>query len=174
MTLIELGALGEFVGSVAVLFTLIYLAVQIRQNNQQQRHDRLVAVQHGQNKVVGQLLDSSVVRAFAVTAEGDGSATIEDRSKALIWLIQYINHFQIVLEVYRDGEMEKEQYDLWEGFVVSMVACKGIMEWWDVEQGKLAFMPETRDLIELRLNDKETPPKPFNEMWSFFSASSWQ
>ncbi|MDH4049536.1 MAG: hypothetical protein OEW68_09385 [Gammaproteobacteria bacterium] len=32
MTIIELGALGEFLGSIAVLATLIYLAVQIRQN----------------------------------------------------------------------------------------------------------------------------------------------
>ena len=93
---------------------------------------------------------------------------------ALIWLIQYINHFQIVLEAQNNGELEKEQYDLWEGFVVSMVACKGIMEWWDGEQGRLAFMPKTRDLIDLRLNDRANPPKPFNEMWSIFSADTWK
>ena len=34
MTLMELGALGEFLGSIAVLATLIYLAVQLRQNTQ--------------------------------------------------------------------------------------------------------------------------------------------
>ena len=32
MTIFELGALGEFVGSIAVVVTLIYLALQIRQN----------------------------------------------------------------------------------------------------------------------------------------------
>ncbi len=32
MTILELGALGEFVGAFAVLATLIYLAAQIRQN----------------------------------------------------------------------------------------------------------------------------------------------
>lgn len=32
MTIMELGALGEFVGSIAVVITLIYLAMQIRQN----------------------------------------------------------------------------------------------------------------------------------------------
>jgi hypothetical protein len=32
MNLIELGALGEFIGSVAVLITLIYLAIQLRNN----------------------------------------------------------------------------------------------------------------------------------------------
>ncbi len=32
MTIFELGAVGEFVGSIGVVFTLIYLAFQIRQN----------------------------------------------------------------------------------------------------------------------------------------------
>ena len=32
MSISELGSLGEFVGSIAVLATLIYLAMQIRQN----------------------------------------------------------------------------------------------------------------------------------------------
>ena len=173
MTVFELGAVGEFLGSLAVLVTLIYLAVQVRQTNRRQRHERIVSIQHGQNSVVGQLQDSSVVKAFAATAEGDGVATVEDRSKALIWLIQYINHFQIVLEAYRNGELEQEQYDLWEGFVISMVACKGIRDWWDGEQGRMAFMPQTRLLIEARLNDEANPPQPFNEMWSIFSAGCW-
>ncbi len=32
MTILELGALGEFIGSIAVVITLIYLSMQIRQN----------------------------------------------------------------------------------------------------------------------------------------------
>ena len=32
MTIMELGALGELLGSIAVLLTLIYLSAQIRQN----------------------------------------------------------------------------------------------------------------------------------------------
>ena len=32
MSIMELGALGEFVGSIAVVITLIYLALQLKQN----------------------------------------------------------------------------------------------------------------------------------------------
>ena len=35
MTITELGAVGEFVGSIAVLITLIYLAIQVRQTKGQ-------------------------------------------------------------------------------------------------------------------------------------------
>ena len=37
MDIMELGAIGELVGGVAVLVTLVYLALQIRQNTSQVR-----------------------------------------------------------------------------------------------------------------------------------------
>ena len=47
MTIVELGALGEFLGSILTLATLAYLAVQIRQNTAQQKREELVSIQHG-------------------------------------------------------------------------------------------------------------------------------
>ena len=44
MTVTELGAIGETVGGFAVLVTLVYLAAQLRQSNQ---NDRLNALQMG-------------------------------------------------------------------------------------------------------------------------------
>ena len=41
MNIMELGALGEFVGSIGVIVTLVYLAIQIRQNTSQQKQNEL-------------------------------------------------------------------------------------------------------------------------------------
>ena len=174
MTVMELGALGEFVGSIAVIATLIYLALQIRQNTSQQKREETVSIQHGQNKVVAQMQDPSVVRAYARAADGDTPASIADRARAIIWVIQYLNHFQIVFDLHNDGSLDDERYDLWESFAISMVASKGIRAWWDNELGKLAFMPTVRNLIDQKLNDTENPPTPFNQMWEIFSTESWR
>jgi len=37
VTIVELGSLGEFLGSILTLVTLAYLAIQIRQNTAQQK-----------------------------------------------------------------------------------------------------------------------------------------
>ena len=37
MSIVELGAMGEFIGSIAVLCTLLYLTVQVRQSTRQSR-----------------------------------------------------------------------------------------------------------------------------------------
>ena len=39
MSIIELGAIGELVGGVAVIGTLIFIAIQIRQNTHQLREN---------------------------------------------------------------------------------------------------------------------------------------
>jgi len=71
MTITELGALGEFIGSILTIATLIYLATQVRQNTAQQKREESVSIQHGQNSVMAQMQDPLVVRAYARTAEGN-------------------------------------------------------------------------------------------------------
>ncbi len=44
MSIIELGALGEFLGSIGVIATLIYLAIQIRQNTHSMDEGRKLAL----------------------------------------------------------------------------------------------------------------------------------
>jgi len=167
-----IGAVGESLGAIAVLVTLAYLAVQVRQNTAQQKREELVSIQHGQNAVVAQLQDPRVMGGYARTAD-DRSPTIEDRGTCLSFVVQYLNHFQIVHELYRDGSLAEEQYQLWAGFAVAFVAPIGVRRWWDEENGRLAFHSEVRKLIDARLQDSENPPIPITEMWSVFSGDAW-
>jgi hypothetical protein len=61
----------------------------------------------------------------------------------------------------------------WESIAISIVASKGIREWWDAESGGLAFMPKIRSLIDHKLDDKIDPPIPLSKRWAIFSAEAW-
>ncbi len=172
MTISDLGSLGEFLGSILTLATLVYLAIQVRQNTAQQKREELISIQHGQNSVVAQLQDPRILGAFVRGAGGE-SPSIEDLSTAQNWVIQYLNHFQIVHDLHRDGALDEEQYQLWAGFAVAMVAPVGIRHWWEDEEGRLGFHSEIREMIDRRLNDKANPPRPITEMWTMFSPEAW-
>lgn len=172
MSISELGAIGEFVGSILTLVTLVYLATQIRQNTAQQKREELVSVQHGQNAVVGQLTDPRVMGGYVRTA-ADKDPTIEDRGICFSWVVQYINHFQVVHSLYKSGALDDEQYELWAGFAVAIVAPVGVRRWWAEENGRLGFQNEVRDLIDSRLRDEENPVVPLTEMWSQFRGDDW-
>ena len=173
MTISEWGAIADVISSVAVIASLIYLALEIRHNTAQQRREETVSIQHGQNSVIQNMLDPRVVRAYTMTADGDLPVRADDRAVAIVWVIQYINHFQIVCDLYDAGSLPRERFDLWKGFAVSIVASKGIRDWWENENGKLAFMPRVRELIDHELQNVESPPLPFNSMWKIFMTQTW-
>ena len=89
MTVMELGALGEFIGSILMIATLIYLAIQVRQNTARQKRDASVSIQHGQNGVVALLQDPVMARAYARTAEYGLAAPIEDQSRAVNFVLLF-------------------------------------------------------------------------------------
>jgi len=174
MTIMELGAIGEFLGSVVVIVSVIYLAAQVRQNTAQQKREETISIHRGQNEVVAQMMDPAVIRAFALVADGDAPASIEDRARTIMWVILYLNHFQIVYDLHHQGTLDGERYAVWELYAVAIVACKGIRAWWDGESGKLAFTPNMRALIDRRLDDPKIASTPLNEMWSIFGAEAWR
>ena len=138
MTISELGAIGEFFGSILTLVTLVYVAIQIRQNTAQQKREELVSIQHGQNGVIALMQDPRLAEAF-VRVAGDRDPSVEELMRAQNWILQYLNHFQIIQDLYTNGALDEERYQLWAGFAVAMVAPAGIRRWWDEEDGKLAF-----------------------------------
>jgi hypothetical protein len=173
VTITELGAIGEFVGAIVVIATLVYLSIQVRQNTAQQKREETVSVQRGQNDVIRHLMDPEIAGAFIRTADGDIPVSGKDRTMAITFVLLYMNQFQIVYDLYHEGTLDSDRYDLWEGFAVSIVAGKGIQAWWDAEDGRRAFAPEVRDLIDRRLSDTANPGLPISELWSHFRADSW-
>jgi hypothetical protein len=169
-----IGAVGETVGAVAVVVTLIYLAVQIRQSNSQQRREEIVSVQTGQNKLVSQLMEPRVIRALAIMADSQPSAGVADRATAIFYTVQAINHFEIVYDLYHNGSLDEERYQHWEGMFVSVVAIRGVRAWWEEGSGRLCFTAKVRNVIDQKLNDTENPPIPFGAMWEVLSAESWK
>jgi hypothetical protein len=173
MTITELGAIGEFVGAIVVVVTLIFLTRQIRQSTVQQKREETISVQRGQNEIISQFMDPMVGCAYVRTADGDLAVSIEDRMVAITWVLQYLNHFQIVYDLFHDGTLSRERYEIWERFAVGIVAPKGISAWWEEEDGKLAFSQDIRELIDRKLCDRANPPTPMNEHWTHFTTQAW-
>lgn len=118
MNIMELGALGEFVGSIGVIATLVYLAVQISQNNRQIEHNselvqagaeldtaRIVSDWHGVVVQSNELVEiwSHIVDPSPLTAS--------QRSR-LLWLVsQYLFVVEGLYRQHRRGFLSEESWD---------------------------------------------------------------
>jgi hypothetical protein len=126
MTLMELGALGEFVGAIAVVVTLVYLAVQIRQSNQAMREGRRLALAQTYQMRADALQDMLVRAAESehiapVLAKLTGTGYPEDvgslacldpleRARFRLWQIAQQTHWDNMFFQYQQGYLDEEYY----------------------------------------------------------------
>ncbi len=144
MTLEDLGNLGDFIGGIAVIATLIYVAVQIRQNTRQLRQsarDSRSAAFHAAASstanAVARIADSDeMARIFDSGLGGHAlSGSEESRFDALLSL--FFNAYEQLYYLQREAVVEPE---LWE-------ARSHVMLWYLKQPGGLAFWRRRRNVF---------------------------
>ena len=125
MSIIELGALGEFVGAIGVIATLIYLSLQIRHNTRSMEESRRLALAQTyqmradalQNMLVTAAhtdLGSIIVRLTAAGYPQDIRAldilSDEERGRFRQWQIAQQTHWDNMHFQYQQGFLDEEYY----------------------------------------------------------------
>jgi len=126
MTLIELGAIGEFLGSLAVFATLVYLSVQLRQNTRamdeskklalaqtyQMRADALqmMLVHAADSEHIGPIITKLTTAGYPEEIGALDSLSIEDRGRFRQWQIAQQTHWDNMFFQYQQGFIDDEYY----------------------------------------------------------------
>jgi len=118
MTIFELGALGEFVGAIAVVGTLIYLAVQIRQNTSQIRDNVLSLQVNAYQDLINRIADVNKL----VISDGEwASITMKavenpreldsiELSRYMSFLMMLTRHADMAYLQYEKGMLDHERF----------------------------------------------------------------
>jgi hypothetical protein len=126
MTIMELGALGEFVGAIAVVATLAYLAVQIRQNTRsmdeskqlalaqtyQMRADALqnMLVHAADSERIGPIITKLTELGYPEDATSLDQLTPLERGRFRQWQIAQQTHWDNMFFQYQQGFLDEEYY----------------------------------------------------------------
>ena len=126
MTIIELGALGEFLGSIAVLATLVYLSVQIRQNTRsmgeskklalaqtyQMRSDALqmMLVQAADSEHIGPIISKLTGAGYPEDIGALEQLSKVERQRFRLWQIAQETHWDNMFFQYQQGFIDEEYY----------------------------------------------------------------
>jgi hypothetical protein len=147
LTLDALGNIGDFIGGIGVVVTLIYLAGQIRQNTQSVR----VSAYHAAQRDVADVLDSvasdpELTRIFFDGNQDYDSLSREDRRRYALCITSLLRKLENILHQTRLGTLERAQ---WEGLFSEfrrIFGQPGTRAWW--VRGRSAFNRELQDFIE--------------------------
>ena len=147
MTLQDLANLGEVIGAIAVIISLIYLAVQIRENTQAMRRAATQDIHRSLNEQARCLVESPDLAAlFFKASQRPSELTGEENFRFQMLLTYVLSNFELALEYYREGLLGN---DMIEGYVQGirpLFENPLVAEWWEAE-GQGTFSPELRDLF---------------------------
>ena len=149
-----LGNLGDFVGGIAVIATLVYLAMQVRQNTQLLRANALSA-SSAVNVSFNHLLGSNpaAARVFQVGIESFASLSEEDQRQFLNLLRGLVTSYEHMFQQYERGMFDEDVWHHRRGSLRRMLSLPHLEVWW--EHRKDAF--DSSFVEEL---DSATPSPP--------------
>jgi len=129
-----LGAIGEIVGAVAVVVTLGYLAVQIRQNTRSMHAGAVHQATVGASVFTMPVAESEeLARIFSTGLfRPDQLNTEEERIRWLVLIITLFRHYEDVFLQYKNGTVGAESWEAWLNAMRPFLAYPGFAAFWSV------------------------------------------
>ena len=140
MTLGELGSVGEFIAAIATLATLVYLALQIRQNTLATRAASHHAITDVMNKTNHLVIGDAEVARIWVAGRADRSALDDEELERFDnLLLSYFHVFETLHYQARVGAGDNELLLAEEKSFAHLLSLPGVSEWWT--ENPYAFSP---------------------------------
>ena len=147
MTLSELAALGEAIGGIAVLISILYLAYQFRQTAS-------IARTAGQRELLKGYGDwvqlttthPDLVNVLRKTLADWESATPEEQERANGWMLSAALLAEQAQYMWREKLINEHSYNGGIGVVVAIASTPGGRKWWS--HARLALGGDIADLVD--------------------------
>lgn len=154
-----IGGIGSAVGALAVFVTLIYLAVQVRQNTALARAAAQREINGSFQNAIGQLRQERWIYQRGCLDFDEMSHA--DQLCFDLSIAPIVNHLDQVLRMHQQGLESLDNVDAYGTICLAILQAPGARSWW--ERAKPYFVKETREYLEQRFSDPSTLPPAFLE-----------
>ena len=136
MTLSDLGNIGEFISALAVVLSLLYLAVQIRQNTRQVRANTFQGVARGWQEFIYNITSDDRAVIWLKGAVDPAALDEDQRARYFLLVRAYLRGYENDYYQYRHGTFDTEP---WEGYLNALhadgLSHPGIRLHWTRDRG---------------------------------------
>ena len=169
MRLSELAALGEAIGGMAVLVTLLYLAYQFRQT-------AIIERTTGQRELLSRCRDwveltttqPGLVDVLRKTLGDWDSASPEEKERANGWMLSAGLQAEQALYMWREGLINKASYDGFMGVIVAIASTPGGGRWWT--HARVALGDDISDLVDEMLAQQPADAPSWTDIFPHLRA----
>jgi len=152
MSIQDWAAVGELIGSLAVLISLVYLAVQVRHVRKQARLDSELHLTDQMAKHTEQMgRDTDLARIVELANNSPEELTEDERRRAMWWQTSFLHMCEGLYNRHKDGQLSNEAWEPYERGLAGLFNTEFLQSWWATDQ-KLLYTKSFQEYV-----DKELP-----------------
>ncbi len=147
MTLDDLGNIGEFVGAIGVIVSLVYLAVQIRRNTSSVRASTFQEAVRDV-AILSDLLatDAELARIWSSGLRDLDTLKPDERVRFAAYMLGMFRRLENVVYQTQHGSLDPAYWDGQLSSMRSTLTQPGVAAWWERARG--LFSPSFREYVE--------------------------
>ena len=160
------GAIGEVVGALAVVISIIYLAAQIRQNTKAARLDAEREVGLYYANILREGAHTDMPGLYLRGADGLLELSEEDTAKFGFWVLGFLRFIQYAFDQRQEGNLSDSTWESIELGFKTQFQAPGVQEIWQVRGN--TFKQSFRNYVDtLQIDESYEPPSvAFREILS--------
>lgn len=150
-----IGAVGELLGSLLVIITLIYLAIQTRSINKQSRADARYAFVESMGDINLSIAQNPQTASIWRRGLSDVTVLSEDeRMQFFMFMGQYCNAWSVMYYLNEDGTLPADQWSIVLTDLLSILGSAGGLYFW-AYGGRDAFGEQFVAFVDAQLKSSE-------------------
>lgn len=126
-----ISAISQLVGSVAVVLSVLYLAVQVHQSTRVAKLATQDAAATALRDVTKPLMENAELeRIWRVGLEDISALSVEERARFFHAAYQFLKAFETIHFHYEYGLMDRQLWQGWHGLLRHYIAAPGFAQYW--------------------------------------------
>src|SRR5437899_7368152 len=128
-----ISAIAQLVGSIAVVFSVLYLALQVHQSTRVAKLATQDAAAAALRDVTKPLMQNAELkRIWRIGLEDLGALSVEERARFFHAAYQFLKAFETIHFHYVYGLMDKQLFEGWHGLLRHYIAAPGMAHYWNL------------------------------------------
>jgi hypothetical protein len=128
-----MSAISQLVGSIAVVLSVLYLALQVHGSTRVAKLATQDAATTALREVTAPFMQNAELeRIWRVGLEDIGSLSVEERARFFHAAYQFLKAFETIHFHYVYGLMDKQLWEGWHGLLRHYIAAPGIAQYWNL------------------------------------------
>src|SRR5215468_882032 len=131
MTWDAISAISQLIGSLAVVLSVLYLAMQVHQSTRVSRLATQDAAAAAMRDVTKPLMENAELeRIWRIGLEDISALSVEERARFFHATYQFLKAFETIHFHYIYGLMDRELFQGWHGLLRHYIAAPGMAQYW--------------------------------------------